>query len=105
MQIPVRLEAHPKLRRCLQQLRESQCRVGSDAALADDDLVEAIERNPKSACGIHLAELHRLQELLEQDLTSRDRRSQPLRIPSDSLRRGLRRHVPVPSGTSRDTGR
>ena len=32
-----------------------------------------------------------------------DLMDQPARIPSDSLRRGLRRHVPAPSGTSLDT--
>jgi len=48
MQIPVGLEPHPEMRRHLEQARQAQGGVGSDAALAEHDLVQSVERNAEA---------------------------------------------------------
>jgi hypothetical protein len=65
MQVPIRLKSHPELGRRLQQLRKAKRSVSSDAALPDDDLVQAIERDPKSARSLDLTDFHRLQKLFK----------------------------------------
>src|ERR1700686_5612178 len=49
LQVPVGLQMHPHLRRCLQETRQPERRVGGDAALAEDDLIEPIERDTEAA--------------------------------------------------------
>lgn len=105
MQIPISLQSHPELWRGLEQPRETKSGIGADAALPENDLVQSVQRDPELPGSVGLAETLRFQELLEKDLAGRDRRSQPVRIPSDNLRRGLRRHVVAPNGTLRDIGR
>ena len=71
MKVPIRLESHPELRRCLQQTSKTQSRVGRDAALSEHNFVQAVQRDPKPPRGFDLANGHRLQKLLEQHLTWR----------------------------------
>ena len=52
MQIPIGLEPHPELRRHLEQACQPQRGVGSDAALAEHDLVQSVERNPEYAAQV-----------------------------------------------------
>src|SRR5262249_12435620 len=67
------------------------------AALAKDDFVQPIERDAKVLGRFELAE--RLQVLLQQDFARWNRRPKPIRIPTDSLRRGLRAQVRSPTET------
>jgi hypothetical protein len=74
MQIPIRVKSHPKLRRRLQQARQTQSRIDRDAALAEYDLVQTVQRDPKSTRGL---DTDRCRMLLPahlitfQDLSSR----------------------------------
>src|SRR5712691_3976240 len=99
MQVPVGLQTHPQLRRRLQQSCEPERRIGRYSPLPEDDFIESVERNAKSLRRFELTQTQRLQVLLQRFLARRDRRPQPIRISSDSLRRGLRRHVPSPTET------
>ena len=99
MKVPVGLETHPELWRCLQEAREPERGISRDATLAQHDLVHPVERDLEPACGLHLAQLERLQKLLEQDFAWGDRRPEPVRIPSDSLRPQLRRYARSPIET------
>ena len=83
MQIPVRLQPHPQLRRGVQQSSQSERGIRRDSALPEDNLVQAVERDVQALCGLDLAQAHRLQILLEQDLSGGNRRPQPGRIPYD----------------------
>src|SRR5688572_4046730 len=96
MQVPISLKSHPKLRRCLEQSRQTQCSIGRDAALAEHDLVQTVQRDPEATRGFDLADAHRFKEFFKEHFAWWNRGSQPVRIPSDNLRRGLRRHVPAP---------
>ena len=49
MQIPIGLKPHPELWRRLQQARKSKRRVRCDAALAEYDFVQPIQRHAESA--------------------------------------------------------
>ena len=48
---------------------------------------------------LYLSEPQRLQILFEQDLAWGNRRPEPVRVSSDRLRRGLRRHCRSLTGT------
>jgi hypothetical protein len=48
MQVPVGLQAHPELRRRLQQTGKPQCGVCRDAPFAEDNLVQTIQRNAEA---------------------------------------------------------
>jgi hypothetical protein len=65
MEIPISLQSHPELRRRFQQPRETQGGIGGDGALAQDDLVQTVERDAESASGVNLADAERLQKLLQ----------------------------------------
>src|SRR5262245_7548181 len=67
MQVEIGLEPHPEARRVAEALREAQRRVGADAALAEDDLVDAARRHADLACQRVLGETGGLQELLVED--------------------------------------
>ena len=73
MQIPIGLKPHPELRRRLQEARQPQRRIGRDAALTEDDLVEPVERDAKPFSGLDLSQTEWLQVLLQQDLSRRNR--------------------------------
>ena len=88
MQVPVGLETHPELWRRLQEAREPERGISRDATLAQHNLVHPVERDLESTCGLHLAQLERLQKLLEQDFARSDRRPEPVRIPRRSLKNG-----------------
>src|SRR5438067_1690991 len=79
VQVPVCLQAHPELRRGIEQPREPERGIGADAALAEDDLVQAVQRNTEAARSVSLADAERLQELFEQDLARWNGRSEPAR--------------------------
>jgi hypothetical protein len=59
MQVPVGLEAHPELRRCLEEAREPERRIPRNAALAEYDFVHPIERDVESASVIDLTIMRR----------------------------------------------
>jgi len=59
MKIPVRLETHPELRRRPEEASQPQSRVGRNGPLAEDDLVESIERNPEALRGLRLPQAER----------------------------------------------
>src|SRR3990172_3188273 len=65
-QIIVGLQAHPELLRSAEMPRQPDCGVRRDATLAEDDLVDAARRHADRASKGVLAEIHRLEELLEQ---------------------------------------
>jgi hypothetical protein len=65
------------LRRRLEKTREPQRRIRGDTALAQDDLVQTVERNAQASSGFDLPDAERLQVLLEEEFTRRDRRPQP----------------------------
>ena len=67
MQVPVSLKAHPELWRRFEQASEAERCIRRDAALAQHDLVQPIQRDVELTRGLHLTQLERLQELLEQD--------------------------------------
>ena len=54
MEIPISLQTHPELRRRLQQTRETQRRVCRDAALAEHNLIQTVQRNAKAMRGLDL---------------------------------------------------
>ena len=74
VQIPVGLQPHPELRRRLQESRQPQRRIGRDAALPEDDFVQPVERDAQPLGGLDLPQPERLQVLLQQDLSWRNRR-------------------------------
>ena len=49
-------------------MRQPERRVGGDAPLGEDDLVEPIERDTEAARRLHLPDSERLEVLLKQDL-------------------------------------
>src|SRR5438270_4107723 len=68
VQVPICLQPHPELRRGIEQTRQPESGIGADAALAEDDLVQAVQRNTEAARSVSLADAERLQEFFEQDL-------------------------------------
>ncbi len=72
-QVPVRLQAHPELRRHLEKLREPECGIGRDAPLAVDDFVQPIERNLHALRRYHLRQPSRSEKLLKQHVARRCR--------------------------------
>jgi len=97
MKIPIRLQPQPQLRRGLQEAAKSERSIRGDAPFPEDDLVETVQRDVESTRRFDLTDPERLQILLEQHLAGGNRRTQPVRIPSDSLRPRLRRHVRFPA--------
>ncbi len=80
MQIPISLQSHPQLRGSLEKATQSECSIGGDSALAQNYLIQAVERDAKAAGGLDLSEAERLQVFLEQNLAGRDRRTRPIRL-------------------------
>jgi hypothetical protein len=56
MQVPIGLQPHPKLWRCLQQSCEPKSRIRRDAALPEDNLVQPVERDAKPLRRFELTE-------------------------------------------------
>src|SRR5436309_11403038 len=67
LEVEIRLQAHPVARRIAEVVRETQRGVGRDAALAENDLVNAPRRHADIARQRVLAQAARLQELLEEN--------------------------------------
>src|SRR5438309_10271279 len=67
LEVEIRLQAHPVARRIAEVVRETQRGVGRDAALAENDLVDAPRRHADIARQRVLAQAARLQELLEEN--------------------------------------
>src|SRR5436853_6207492 len=67
LEVEIRLQAHPVARGVAEVLRETQRRVRRDAALAENDLVDAPRRHADIARQRVLAQAARLQELLEEN--------------------------------------
>src|SRR4029450_6989726 len=67
MQVEIRLQRHPEARRVAEALGEAQRRVGADAALAQDDLVDAPRRHAEVARERVLRQAGGFQELLVED--------------------------------------
>src|SRR6266851_3830828 len=68
VQVPRGLQVHPELWCRLQELREAERRVGRDAALAANHLVEAIQRDAHLIGSLYLRQLHWLEKFLEEHL-------------------------------------
>src|SRR5262245_11817956 len=105
VQIPIGLQPHPQLRRRLQQPCQPKRGVRGNATFAEHNFVQSVERVAQPLRRLELTDAKWLQILLQQDLARWNRRPQPVGIPSDSLRRGLRTHVPSPTGTLPGTTR
>jgi len=75
VQVPCGLKIHPILRRGVQPVRKGQGGLGTDASLAVDQRVNPLHRHPQGFGQFHLADPHRLQKFLEQDLAWMRRRS------------------------------
>ncbi len=99
MQTPISLQSHPQLRRGLEEAPQSKRGIGGDSAFAEDNLVQAVERDAKAAGSLDLSEAERLEIFLQQNLAGRNRRTQPSLLSSDSLRRRLRRNYRSPIET------
>ena len=56
VQVPIGLQPHPKLRQRFQQSRQPQRRIGRDPALAQDDLVQPVERDAQPLRGLDLVD-------------------------------------------------
>src|SRR5262245_51390387 len=67
MQVEVGLQGHPEARRVAEVLGQAQRRVGADAALAEDDLVDAPRRHAQLARERVLRQAGGFQELLVED--------------------------------------
>jgi hypothetical protein len=72
--IPLALKIHPHVWPGSQPVSETPRRIGRDAALAPNDLVEARRRNPQMARSIDLRDPLRLQEFFQQHLAGMRRR-------------------------------
>lgn len=92
LQVPVGLQPHPQLRRCLEEPRQSKRGVGRDAPLPEDQLVEPVERHAECLRRLDLPDPHRLQILLQQQLSRVNGRAEPARVTSDRPRHRRRRH-------------
>src|SRR2546422_11653508 len=68
LEVEIRLQAHPVARRIAEVLRETQRRVGRDAPLAEDDLVDATRRHADFTRQGILAEPAGLEKLLVKNL-------------------------------------
>ena len=88
VQIPVGLQTHPELRGRLQQPCEPERRVRGNAALSRHDFVQAVQRDAETASRVQLTETERLQVFLEQNLSRRNRRAEPVGLPSRMLKNG-----------------
>src|SRR5262245_59171207 len=98
VEIPVRLQVHPQLRGGLQEPTESQGGIGSHTALSEDDFVQSVTRDTAPAGCLDLPNAEGLQIFLEQDFPRVNAGPQPPLVPSDNLRRRLRRHDRSPTG-------
>jgi hypothetical protein len=103
MQIPISLQSHPQLRWSLKKAPQSKRRIGGNSAFAENYLIQAVEWDAKAAGSRDLSEAERLEIFLQEDLAGRNRRTEPIRLSSDSLRRRLHRHDHSPIETWRDT--
>ena len=56
MQVPISLQPNPELRRHLEQAGDPEGRVRRDGALAQNNLVQTVKRDPESARGFDLAD-------------------------------------------------
>ena len=65
----IRLQIEPELRGGAEGLREEPSRLGRNAPLASNDLVDPLERDLEVLRQSHLANAERNQELLEEHLT------------------------------------
>jgi hypothetical protein len=72
IQIVIHLKSKPELRRHPEILGKPESRIGSNAALPKDDLVDAPRGNPNVRGKLGLAQAHWLQEILEENLTGMD---------------------------------
>jgi hypothetical protein len=54
MEVPIGLQSHPQLRRGLEASREPKCRIGGNAALPQDDLIQSVERDAQALGGFEL---------------------------------------------------
>ena len=73
VQLIVHLESQPELRGHIEVASESKRGVCGHPTLAEDDLVYAPRRNTKIAGQPILAQLHRPEKLLQEDLAGVDR--------------------------------
>src|SRR5438874_2654071 len=71
-QVEIRLQLHPESLGIAEALRQAYCRICADAALALDDFVDPSRRNADVSRKRVLAQAHRLEEFLEQDLAGMD---------------------------------
>jgi hypothetical protein len=95
-EVPVGLQPHPELRRHLETPRQANRGVRSDAALAEHDLVEPVQRDPEFGGQRGLLEAQWPDELLQQHLPGRHDDAEFRRITSDSLRLGPLPHTVPP---------
>jgi len=73
IKIVIHLQAQPELRGHLEIARQSQRRIGGDAASALDDFIDAPSWNAEGQRQLILTQLHGLQKLLQQDFAGVDR--------------------------------
>ena len=73
-QVVVGLEVHPEAGRGAEEAAQAQRRVGGDGALAQHDLVDPPRRHVQRAGQPGLAQGHRFEKVLAQDLTGVDGR-------------------------------
>jgi hypothetical protein len=72
-EIVPRLEVHPELRFHPKEAAQTQCGIRRDPPLAMDNLINATRWHPDRLGQMVLADLHRLQEILKQDLPRMNR--------------------------------
>lgn len=66
------LEVHPELSLHLEESAQSQRRISRDPPLSVDDLIDTARRDANGLSQAVLTQLHRLEEILQQDLTRMD---------------------------------
>jgi hypothetical protein len=69
-----RLEVHPELRLHPKEAAQAQRGIRRDPPLPMDNLINATRRHPDRLGQMVLADLHRLQKILQQNLPRMDRR-------------------------------
>src|SRR5688572_30456493 len=68
-EVVVTLQIQPELGRSVEGLGKEPGRLGRDAALRLDDLVDALQRNLQVRGQAHLRDVQRLEKLIEQNLS------------------------------------
>jgi len=81
-EVPIELQAQPKLGRHAKHPFEPQRRIGSDGAFAADDFIQSRKRNPQPDGARGLADSERAQEFLLQDLAGMRGRPLPGQSPA-----------------------